>query len=194
MNPKYLGDRIRYRREELHISQSALAKAINVDQTKISLIEKGERKICAATELPLIADTLKRPISWFFEEPNKPFNKQKYPPFIALLFQAHFPNRTFSKEFVEIVEKLMESAFLNYVNSQIGILELLVQPAMREKAKEKAALGVFSSLAPKDTNISYAPTMNDISKITNNSHKKGLKGGLEDLGLTQNPTPRRGLK
>lgn len=63
-----LGEKLRQAREHAGIDQKTAAAALNLDQGKISLIEKGARKIDAEKELPKFAALYKKPISWFYEE------------------------------------------------------------------------------------------------------------------------------
>jgi transcriptional regulator with XRE-family HTH domain len=64
-----LGERIRYARERVGLSQEQLASELNRDQRTISQYENGKRKILV-TDLPLLAKILRVPISYFFEEEN----------------------------------------------------------------------------------------------------------------------------
>lgn len=66
-----LGSRIRAAREELDMSQSQLAKALDFQSaTAISLIENGERGITSVL-LQRLGETLHRSTSYFLGEPEK---------------------------------------------------------------------------------------------------------------------------
>ncbi|MCA9906971.1 MAG: helix-turn-helix transcriptional regulator, partial [Anaerolineae bacterium] len=65
MDTKSLGQRIRQARERKGLSQEDLALAISKDQSAVSDYEIGKRKL-AAFELPLFADALDVPITYFF--------------------------------------------------------------------------------------------------------------------------------
>lgn len=60
------GKRIRKRREELGLSQNDLAMALKLPQGKVSMIEKGLRRIDAFTELPILAEKLGVSIRWLY--------------------------------------------------------------------------------------------------------------------------------
>lgn len=64
-----LGHRIREAREHLNITQEALGKLIGRTQYAISQYEAGNRAI-VITDLPLLADALQVPLSYFFENIN----------------------------------------------------------------------------------------------------------------------------
>lgn len=64
INPFIVGQRIKTRREQLGLSQNELAIALNLDQGKVSLIEKGGRKIDCIYELKTICDLLKVSTDW----------------------------------------------------------------------------------------------------------------------------------
>lgn len=58
------GQRIKQRREEIGMSQQELATRLGIDQAKVSLLERGARKIDALKELPLLSKALKCSIPW----------------------------------------------------------------------------------------------------------------------------------
>lgn len=61
-----LGDRIRFARERVGISQDELAVRLGRDQRTISQYENGKRKVLI-TDLPVLARILRVPVSFFFE-------------------------------------------------------------------------------------------------------------------------------
>jgi transcriptional regulator with XRE-family HTH domain len=65
-----IGARIRARRLELHMAQTALAEAIGITFQQVQKYEKGTNRV-AASVLFVIARTLKLPISAFYGAPEK---------------------------------------------------------------------------------------------------------------------------
>ena len=65
-----LGRKIREARERLGLSQQELAERISRSQNSISEYENGHRQLFAHN-LPLIANALEVPISYFFSEANE---------------------------------------------------------------------------------------------------------------------------
>lgn len=66
LNQFELGIRIRRARERISMSQEALAEAVKRDQKAVSEYENGKRKL-PATELPIFAQALGVPASYFLE-------------------------------------------------------------------------------------------------------------------------------
>ncbi len=62
----YVGQRIRERRNELNLTQTATSNAIGLKYQQIQKYESGENKI-AASKLHDLSVVLNVPISWFFE-------------------------------------------------------------------------------------------------------------------------------
>src|SRR5688572_2494593 len=60
-----MGHRIREARERLGLTQGELAERIGKSQDAISHYETGDRAV-VVTELPLLAEVLKVPLSYFF--------------------------------------------------------------------------------------------------------------------------------
>jgi len=60
-----LGDRLRFRREQLEWSQLALSEKSGVDKTTISNLEKGKR-MTRSSSLVALAEALSVPPSWLF--------------------------------------------------------------------------------------------------------------------------------
>lgn len=67
MDLKELGRRLRYARESRGLSQQATADAIGVTRTAITQMESGNRSV-STLELSKLAECLRRPISFFFQE------------------------------------------------------------------------------------------------------------------------------
>lgn len=57
------GKRVRTRREELNISQQEIAVALGIDQAKVSLIERGARKVDLVKEMPALIKVLRSSMS-----------------------------------------------------------------------------------------------------------------------------------
>ncbi len=66
-----LGEKLKQARIEAGLDQKDVAPVLDLDQGKISLIEKGARKVDAEKELPKFAKLYKKPISWFYEDINE---------------------------------------------------------------------------------------------------------------------------
>ena len=68
MDKVALGLRLAQAREDAGMTQEGLGRAVKLDRTAISRLEKGERKL-SATELVEIASALRRPLSYFVNAP-----------------------------------------------------------------------------------------------------------------------------
>ncbi len=66
-----LGKRIRQFRENRGLSQEVLAKLLGVSRPTLSLIESGERKVCA-DEIKKLADIFNSSVDAFFDEAKDP--------------------------------------------------------------------------------------------------------------------------
>ncbi len=105
-------NRIRQRRDELGLSQKDLANALGLDQGKISLIEKGARKIDVVKELPALAKILQKPISWFFDGSEAPRGQSA----AEVVLKEYFPNIEFSDFEVKRLEGFLEPMVKIYMN------------------------------------------------------------------------------
>lgn len=108
-----LGAKIKARREELGLSQQDLAKALDLDQGKVSLIERGGRKI-SASELPLLAKVLKRPISWFYSEDME--IPQEVDP-VEIFLRKLFPDVQFTEFQKKRIGQFLEPVLESYVKT-----------------------------------------------------------------------------
>lgn len=61
----HVGKRVRLRREELGLSQTALGERLDVTYQQVQKYEKGANRI-SASRLALIAEVLRVPVSYFF--------------------------------------------------------------------------------------------------------------------------------
>lgn len=64
-----IGARIRQKRRELRVSQTALANAIGVTFQQVQKYENGNNRI-TASRLHQVAGVLQTPLSWFFAGPD----------------------------------------------------------------------------------------------------------------------------
>src|SRR5690349_21397329 len=93
MDEREFGLKIKARREELGLSQKDLANALELDQGKVSLIERGGRKIDGVNEIPVLAKVLKKPISWFYEDDQEIEKKEDA---LKGLLKEYLPDLEFS--------------------------------------------------------------------------------------------------
>ncbi len=122
MNEIQFGQKVKQRREKIGLSQKDLARALDMDQGKVSLIERGARKVDSATELPLLAKVLKIPISWFFE--GEPELTQGEEP-IRTLLKEYFPKTEFTDLDVQKMKKIFRSVASQVVDSYISEQEVI---------------------------------------------------------------------
>ena len=121
MNEQQFGAKIKLRREELALSQNDLAMALKLDQGKISLIEKGLRRVDVVKELPLVAKLLKVPIGWFFDQ-----SEDKVP--LKALVQQYFPDVKFSDLEMKRIGKFIEPIVQSYIEND---------PQFQKKIKDR---------------------------------------------------------
>lgn len=105
------GNKIRARREELNLSQQDLAVALGLDQGKVSLIERGARKVDVVKELPPLAKVLRKPITWFFEEADVP--KVQSP--AEALLREYFPDICFTDFEIKKLEGFLQPVLEGYL-------------------------------------------------------------------------------
>jgi len=96
-----IGEKLRQAREEAGFSQAEVAEFLKVDQTKISMVERGKRKVNPTTDLPELAKLYKKPISWFFED-----NEENL---IVKIIKTRYPDLDLTPELIEKFEKLINS-------------------------------------------------------------------------------------
>lgn len=117
MDEHQFGAKIKARREDLGISQREVANALNIDQGKVSLIEKGLRRVDVVKELPKLAKLLKVSVSWFFENTDAP--KEASP--VEAFVKQHFPDVEFSdfemRRMGQFLEPVLASMLENYVKT-----------------------------------------------------------------------------
>lgn len=76
MNSIEFGLKVKRRREEINLTQADLAIAMGLDQGKISLIERGLRKVDCLSELPVLSIALRCPLSYFYTNQEEKFTDQ----------------------------------------------------------------------------------------------------------------------
>jgi transcriptional regulator with XRE-family HTH domain len=106
------GARIKARREELGISQKEVAAALDIDQGKVSLIEKGQRRV-VAKELAILSKLLQVQVSWFFVDMGL---SQDTSPVNALLNQ-YFPDSKFTSADRDRIGRFLEITLVGYVQT-----------------------------------------------------------------------------
>ncbi len=119
------GKKIKERREALGMSQHDLASKIGIDQGKVSLLEKGARKIDVVKELPTLARALNCSVGWFYDE------KGDSVPSHALVKQF-FPDVEFSEIELKRIAKFIEPIVESYIKAD---------PALSEKVDEQKSKG-----------------------------------------------------
>lgn len=113
MNEQELGLKIKTRREKLGLSQKDLANELRLDQGKVSLIERGGRKI-SAQELAELAKVLKRPIRWFYEaDENIPEEQDP----VRAWMQQLFPDVEFTEFELRRIGQFLEPVVESYVTN-----------------------------------------------------------------------------
>jgi transcriptional regulator with XRE-family HTH domain len=121
MDEYQFGAKIKARREELGLSQKDLAYALNTDQGKVSLLEKGVRRLDVVKELPLLAKLLKVPVGWFFDQTGDKI------PLEALVMQ-YFPDVHFTEMEMKRIGKFIEPIVQSYIEND---------PQLQKKIKKK---------------------------------------------------------
>lgn len=124
-----LGEKLKNAREEAGLDQKNAAALLNLDQGKISLIERGARKVDAEKELPKFAKAYKKPISWFFEDFDE-IPQEESP--IDEFLNKYFPSYTFNDFQKKKIEKIMHKALDIYIEDV----------AQTDNSKEKKAYGL----------------------------------------------------
>jgi len=112
------GSRIRKRREQLNISQQEIANALKIDQAKVSLIEKGARKVDLVKELPALAKVLRCSISYLCGQESDGQSAADDP--VKALVSQYFPNVDFNELELKRIRQFLEPVLASFVeNSDI---------------------------------------------------------------------------
>jgi transcriptional regulator with XRE-family HTH domain len=121
MDEHQFGSKIRARREELGLSQNEIGMILGIDQGKVSLIEKGLRRIDVVKELPVLAKLLKVPVGWFFDQVE-----DKIP--LEALVKQYFPDGNFTEMEMKRIGKFIEPIVQSYIEND---------PQLQKKIKSK---------------------------------------------------------
>lgn len=113
MDEFQFGAKIKARREELGLSQNDVGMALKIDQGKVSLIEKGQRRVDVVKELPVLAKLLRVPIGWFFEETEAP--KEQSP--VEAFVKQHFPDVKFTEFEMKRIGQFLEPVLESYIKT-----------------------------------------------------------------------------
>ena len=111
MDERDLGLKIKARREELGLSQNEVAQALGIDQGKMSLVERGQRRLDLLKELPVLAKKLKVSIDWFFEDTSAPKSLSAFDAWL----QQHFPDVEFEEFEKKRIAQFLEPVLDSYV-------------------------------------------------------------------------------
>lgn len=104
-----LGEKLKQAREDAQLEQKVVATALNLDQGKISLIEKGARKVDAEKELPKFAKLYNKPIGWFYEDIKEvPKDESPLDKFIDSYYSNLCLNEVQKKKLEKIVKKSLD--------------------------------------------------------------------------------------
>lgn len=110
------GTIVRKRREELGISQQEIGVALGIDQAKVSLIERGARRVDVIKELPALARVLRLPISRLCEQNDAGPSEESDDPISALL-KVYLPDVQFEDFEKRKLGKFLESFLKTYANT-----------------------------------------------------------------------------
>jgi transcriptional regulator with XRE-family HTH domain len=116
---KHVGTRIRTRRVELGLSQSALADALGITFQQIQKYEKGSNRV-SASRLQKISDVLQVQVSFFFDRAGtlRPKDKRAadgpHPAYVAE-FLASREGLSLAKSFIRIKNSKFRNAIVRIV-------------------------------------------------------------------------------
>lgn len=103
-----LFEKLSVARLEANLTQTEVSRMIGIPQTKISLIEKGKRKVEASKELPIFAKIYRKPISWFYDDIESEL-------LIDTLLDSYFPEIEIEEERKKAIENYMTKVFIAYM-------------------------------------------------------------------------------
>jgi transcriptional regulator with XRE-family HTH domain len=109
------GARVKSRREQLNISQQEIANALKIDQAKVSLIEKGARKVDVIKELPKLAEVLRCSMSALVLDEQTRSADDNDP--VKQLMKQYFPGTDFSDFEMKRISQFLEPVIQSYVKS-----------------------------------------------------------------------------
>jgi transcriptional regulator with XRE-family HTH domain len=115
---KHVGDRVRMRRKMIKVSQTKLGEAVGVTFQQLQKYEKGTNRV-SASRLQQIAQALKVPVSFFFEDPLKPgveaSAKRDKPPDYVSEFLTSTDGLALTKAFTRIKDAKVRRAIVKLV-------------------------------------------------------------------------------
>lgn len=109
------GARVKSRREHLNISQQEIATALKIDQAKVSLIEKGARKVDVIKELPKLAEILRCSMSALVLDEQTQAIDDNDP--VKKLMKQYFPGADFSDFEMKRISQFLEPVIQSYVKN-----------------------------------------------------------------------------
>lgn len=109
------GTRVKNRREELKISQQEIASALKIDQAKVSLIEKGARKVDLIKEMPALAKVLRCSMTALIQDDKTDQPDDNDP--MRKLMQQYFPGIEFSEFEMRRIAQFVEPVLQSYVKT-----------------------------------------------------------------------------
>lgn len=109
------GTRVKNRREELKISQQEIASALKIDQAKVSLIEKGARKVDLIKEMPALAKVLRCSMTALIQDEKTAQVDDNDP--MRKLMQQYFPGTEFSEFEMRRIAQFLEPVLQSYVKT-----------------------------------------------------------------------------
>ena len=107
---KHLGNKLKMRRLSLGLTQTKVAKAINVTFQQIQKYEKGTNGVSSIRLLQL-SNYLKVPIDYFFEDFGQYLNNQASPSGKELSINYNFLSKIYSELSPEQQAKLQKNIF-----------------------------------------------------------------------------------
>lgn len=107
------GLRVRKRREELGISQQDIAVALKIDQAKVSLIERGARRVDIVKELPALARVLCCSVNWLCQGDEPDSSTEP----VDVLLARYFPDVEFEEFERKRLNQFIEGVLKTYVQT-----------------------------------------------------------------------------
>jgi transcriptional regulator with XRE-family HTH domain len=118
---KHVGSRVRMRRMMLDMSQEKLGHALGLTFQQVQKYEKGQNRI-SASRLQQIANTLKVPVKFFFEDApgqTKPDGKAPSSSYVSE-FLATADGLALTKAFMRIKDAKLRRSIVNLVEVVAG--------------------------------------------------------------------------
>jgi len=144
MDKQVLGARMAQAREDAGLTQEGLGRAVGLDRTAITRLEKGERKL-SVPELVSIAEALTRPLAFFVQEPGAAVVSRR-----TDTARTHDTTPALDREleaFAADVEVLLDMALLDPSDQQLRTATPQDHPAaeaMATAVRSRAGLGTGS--------------------------------------------------